>query len=99
MNNIFTVETVAEEGSYIKVTGKYELDMVPEAEHFKKGDILTEDQYHGHQIYVSFAITDENGIHGLILDTKSMHPDIIKPLLKIMPGLHLFKVKDDTESN
>ena len=30
MNNIFTVETVAEEGSYIKVTGKYELDMVPE---------------------------------------------------------------------
>jgi len=91
MNNIFTVETVTEEGSYLKVTGEYQLDMIPEIGPFERGDILTEDKYHGHQIYVVFATKDENGKDGLVLDTKSMHPDIKKPLLTIIPGLHLLK--------
>ena len=90
-NNIFTVNTVIEDGSYIKVTGVYQ---IPEGSPFERGDILTEDKYHGHQIYVAFATKDENGKDGLVLDTKSMHPSIEKSLNKIIPGLHLLKIKD-----
>ena len=53
VNNIFTVDTVIEEGSYIKVTGEYQ---IPDSSLFKRGDILTEDKYNGHQIYVSFGL-------------------------------------------
>ena len=94
VNNIFTVDTVIEEGSYIKVTGEYQLSMIPGSLPFERGDILTEDKYHGHQIYVAFATKDENGKDGLTLDTKSMHPSIKKSLDKIIPGLHLFKIED-----
>jgi hypothetical protein len=90
-NNIFTVDSVIEEGSYIKVTGKY---LIPEGLPFKRGNILTEDKYNGHQIYVAFATKDENGKDGLILDTKSMHPSIKKSLDTIIAGLHLFKIED-----
>jgi len=90
-NNIFTVDTVITEGSYIKVTGEYQM---PDCLPFKSGDILTEDKYHGHQIYVSFATKDKDGKDGLILDTRSMHPSIKKSLDTIIPGLHLFKIKD-----
>ena len=99
MNNIFTVEIVTEEGSYIKVTGKYEMDMIPEIGPFERGDILTEDKYHGHQIYVALATKDEDGKDGLVLDTKSGHPSIKKPLLKIVPGLHLLVLKNGRESD
>ena len=91
MNNIFKVDTVIEEGSYIKVTGKY---LIPEGLPFERGDILTEDKYHGHQIYVAFATKDENGKDGLTLDTKSMHPSIKKSLDKVSSGLHLLKIED-----
>ena len=91
MNNIFTVDTVITEGSYIKVTGKY---LIPEGLPFERGDILTEDKYHGHQIYVAFATKDENGKDGLTLDTKSMHPSIKKSLDKVSSGLHLLKIED-----
>ena len=91
VNNIFTVDTVIEEGSYIKVTGKY---LIPEGLPFERGDILTEDKYHGHQIYVAFATKDENGKDGLTLDTKSMHPSIKKSLDKVSSGLHLLKIED-----
>jgi hypothetical protein len=94
INNIFTVETVALDGSYIVVTGEYQMNMVPGVLPFETGDILTEDKYHGHQIYVAFATKDENGKDGLILDTKSMHPSIKKSLDRIIPGLHLFKIED-----
>ena len=90
-NNIFTVDTVIEDGSYIKVTGVYQ---IPEGSPFERGDILTEDKYHGHQIYVAFATKDDNGKDGLVLDTKSMHPSIEKALDKIIPGLHLLKIED-----
>lgn len=93
-NNIFTVDSVIEEGSYIKITGEYQLNMIPECLPFKRGDILTEDKYNGHQIYVAFATKDENGKDGLVLDTKSMHPSIKKSLDTIIVGLHLFKIKD-----
>lgn len=73
VNNIFTVDTVIEEGSYIKVTGEYQ---IPDSSLFKRGDILTEDKYNGHQIYVAFVTKDENEKDGLILDTKSMHSSI-----------------------
>jgi hypothetical protein len=89
--NIFTVDTVIEEGSYIKVTGVYQ---IPEGSPFERGDILTEDKYHGHQIYVAFATKDDDGKDGLVLDTKSMHPSIEKALDKIIPGLHLLKIED-----
>jgi len=91
VNNIFTVDTVIEEGSYIKVTGEYQ---IPDSSLFKRGDILTEDKYNGHQIYVAFATKDENGKNGLVLDNKSMHPSIEKSLDKIIQGLHLLKTKD-----
>ena len=94
INNIFTVDSVTTEDSYIKVTGEYQMNMVPGVLPFETGDILTEDKYHGHQIYVAFATKDENGKDGLILDTKSMHPSIKKSLDKIIPGLHLFKIED-----
>ena len=91
INNIFTVDSVIEEDSYIKVTGKY---LIPEGLPFERGDILTEDKYHGHQIYVAFATKDENGKDGLTLDTKSMHPSIKKSLDKVSSGLHLLKIED-----
>lgn len=91
INNIFTIDTVIEEGSYIKVTGKY---LIPEDLPFERGNILTEDKYSGHQIYVAFATKDENGKDGLTLDTKSMHPSIKKSLDTIIPGLHLLKIED-----
>ena len=94
VNNIFTVDTVIEEGSYIKVTGEYQLSMIPGSLPFERGDILTEDKYHGHQIYVAFATKDENGKDSLTLDTKSMHPSIKKSLDTIIPGLNLFKIED-----
>jgi hypothetical protein len=93
LNNIFTVDSVVIEGDYIKVTGKYQ-EVIPGCLPFERGDILTEDKYQGHQIYVSFATKDENGIDGLVLDTKSMHPNIKKPLDTIFPELHLFKIED-----
>ena len=94
--NIFTVNSVKKEGSYIKVTGVYQ---IPEGSLFERGDILTEDKYHGHQIYVAFATKDDNGKDGLVLDTKSMHPGIEKPfsekLIKDLKlGIHLFKIED-----
>lgn len=91
LKNIFTVETVIIEDSYIKVTGKY---LISEGVLFERGDILTEDKYEGHQIYVAFATKDENGKDGLILDTKSSHPSIKKSLETIIPGLNLFKIED-----
>jgi hypothetical protein len=91
VNNIFTVDTVIEEGSYIKVTGKY---LIPEGLPFERGNILTEDKYSGHQIHVAFATKDENGKDGLTLDTKSMHPSIKKSLDKVSSGLHLLKIED-----
>ena len=94
VNNIFTVDTVIEEGSYIKVTGEYQLSMIPGSLPFERGDIFTEDKYNGHQIYVAFATKDENEKDGLTLDTKSMHPSIKKSLDKIIPGLHLLKIQD-----
>ena len=94
VNNIFTVDTVIEEGNYIKLTGEYQLSMIPGCLPFERGDILTEDKYHGHQIYVAFATKDENGKDGLTLDTKSMHPSIKKSLDKVISGLHLLKIED-----
>lgn len=91
LNNIFTVDTVIEEGSYIKVTGKY---LIPEGLPFERGDILTEDKYNGHQIYVAFVIKDEKGNDCLTLDTRSMHPDIKKSLDTVTLGLNLFKIED-----
>ena len=91
INNIFTVDSVIEEDSYIKVTGKY---LIPEGLPFERGNILTEDKYNGHQIYVAFAIKDEEGNDCLTLDTKSMHPSIKKSLDTIIPGLNLFKIED-----
>ena len=91
INNIFTVDSVIEEGSYIKVTGKY---LIPEGLPFERGNILTEDKYNGHQIYVAFATRDENEKDGLILDTKSMHLSIKKSLDKIISGLNLFKIEE-----
>jgi len=91
VNNIFTVDTVIEEGSYIKVTGKY---LIPEGLPFERGNILTEDKYNGHQIYVAFATKDKNGKDGLTLDTKSIHPSIKKSLDKVSSGLHLLKIED-----
>ena len=91
MNNIFTVDSVIEEDSYIKVTGVY---LIPEDLSFERGDILTEDKYNGHQIYVAFATRDENEKDGLILDTRSMHPSIKKSLDKVSSGLHLLKIED-----
>lgn len=102
-NNIFTIKSIIKtEGSYIHVTGKYQFDdTMSEISHFKRGDILTEDKYNGHQIYVSFS-GKTDGEDSLILDTASHHPDIKKPftekLLKDFElGLHLFK--DDNKSN
>jgi hypothetical protein len=94
--NIFTVNSVKKEGSYIEVTGVYQ---IPEGSLFERGDILTEDKYHGHQIYVAFATKDENGKDGLILDNRSIHPGIEKPfsekLIKDLKlGIHLFKIED-----
>lgn len=103
MNNIFTIKAVTKrEGSYVQVTGTYQLDMLPEATPFERGDILTEDKYHGHQIYVSFSGINTDGEHSLILDNASQHPDIKKPftekvLKDLELGLHLFK--HDTTSN
>jgi hypothetical protein len=91
VNNIFTVDTVTIDGSYIKLTGVYQ---IPESSPFERGDILTEDKYNGHQIYVAFVTKDENEKDGLILDTKSMHSSIKKSLDKIIKGLHLFKIED-----
>ena len=94
--NIFTVDTVIEDGSYIKITGVYQ---IPESSLFERGDILTEDTYNGHQIYVAFATRDENGKDGLVLDNKSMHPTIKKPfseklIKELKLGIHLFKIED-----
>ena len=89
-NNIFTVDTAITEGSYIKVTGEY---LIPDCLPFESGDILTEDKYNGHQIYVSFATKDNDGKDGLILDTRSMHPSIKKYLDKVSSGLHLLKME------
>ena len=94
--NIFTIEGVIEDDSYIKVTGVYQ---IPEGSPFERGDILTEDKYHGHQIYVAFATKDKNGKDGLVLDNKSMHPTIKKPfsekLIKDLKlGIHLLKTED-----
>ena len=91
VNNIFTVDTVITEGNYIKVTGEY---LLTESSPFERGNILTEDKYNGHQIYVAFTTKDNNGKDGLVLDTKSMHPNIKKSLDTIIPGLHLLKIED-----
>jgi len=91
INNIFTVDSVIEEDSYIKVTGKY---LIPEGLPFERGDVLTVDAYYGRQVYVAFATRDENEKDGLILDTRSMHPSIKKSLDKVSNGLHLLKIED-----
>jgi len=91
INNIFTVDSVIKANDYCFVTGKY---LIPAGLPFKKGDILTEDKYNGHQIYVVFATKDEKGDDCLTLDTKSMHPNIKKFLDEIIPGLNLFKIED-----
>jgi len=91
VNNIFTVDTVTIDGSYIKLTGVYQ---IPESSPFERGDILTEDKYNGHQIYVSFGTKDKDGKDGLILDTRSMHPAIKKSLDTVTLGLNLFKIED-----
>ncbi len=92
MNNIFTVDSVIEEGNYIKVMGEYQ---IPESLPFERGDILTEDKYNGHQIYVNFSGKNiESGKYSLILDTKSMHPKVTKELMDIIPGMMLFKIED-----
>ena len=97
MSNIFTIKAVTKrEDNYVHVTGEYQLDMLPEVTHFERGDILTEDKYHGHQIYVSFSGTNANGEQSLILDNASQHPDIKKPftekvLKDLELGLHLLK--------
>ena len=91
VNNIFTVDSVIEEGSYIKVTGEYQ---IPEGLLFERGDILTEDKYNGHQMYVTFTTKCENGKDGLVLDTKSMHSKVTKELIDIIPGMMLFKIED-----
>ena len=97
MTNIFTVKAVTKrEDGYIQVTGTYQFDdTLPEIPYFKRGDILTEDKYHGHQIYVSFSGKNVDGEDSLILDNSSGHTDIKKPfndkLLKdIELGMHLF---------
>ena len=90
VNNIFTVDSVIEEGSYIKVTGKY---LIPNGLQFEKGDILTEDKYNGHQICVAFVTKDENGNDCLTLDTRSMHDTIILLLKNLYSGLNLFKIE------
>jgi hypothetical protein len=92
INNLFTVDSVIEEGSYIKVTGVYQ---IPEGSPFERGDILTEDKYNGHQIYVSFSgKSADSDKDNLMLDTKSMHPKITKELIDIIPGMMLFKIED-----
>jgi len=103
MTNIFTIKAVTKrESSYVQVTGTYQFDdTMPEIPHFERRDILTEDKYHGHQIYVSFSGKTENGEDYLILDNASQHPDIKKPftekLLKDLElGLHLLKHEVDT---
>jgi hypothetical protein len=88
--NIFTVDTVIEDGSYIKVTGVYQ---IPEGSPFERGDILTEDKYNGHQICVAFVTKDENGNDCLTLDTRSMHDTIILLLKNLYSGLNLFKIE------
>ncbi len=94
MTNIFTIKAVTKiEDNYVHVTGEYQL---AEATHFERGDILTEDKYHGHQIYVSFSGTNTNFEQSLILDNASQNPNIKKPftekLLKDLElGLRLFK--------
>jgi hypothetical protein len=92
MNNIFTVDSVIKDGSYIKVTGVYQ---ITEGSSFERGDILTEDKYNGHQIYVNFSGKNiDSGKDSLILDTKSMHPKVTKELMDIIPGMMLFKIED-----
>lgn len=92
VNNIFTVDSVIEEGNYIKVTGVYQ---IPEGLPFERGDILTEDKYNGHQIYVSFSGKSvDSDKDSLTLDTKSMHPKVTKELIDIIPGMMLFKIED-----
>jgi hypothetical protein len=93
MSNIFTIKAVTKiEDNYVHVTGEYQLSMMPEIKPFERGDILTEDKYHGHQIYVSFSGTNTNGEQSLILDNASQHPDIKNPFSeKVLNGLHLFK--------
>lgn len=97
MNNIFTIKAVImKEGSHVHVTGEYQLSMIPEIPHFKRGDILTEDKYNGHQIYVSLSGETETGENYLVLDNASQHPDIKKPftekLIKDLElGIHLLK--------
>jgi hypothetical protein len=103
MRNIFTIKAVTKkEGSYVQVTGNYQYDVImPEIPHFERGDILTEDRYHGHQIYVSFSGKTEAGEDYLILDNASQHPKVKKPftekvLKDLELGLHLFKHEVDT---
>ena len=102
MTNVFTIKAVTKrEGNYIYVTGEYRWYMLPETTYFERGDILTEDKYHGHQIYVSFSGKTEDREDYLILDNASQHPDVKKPftekLLKDLElGLHLFKHEVDT---
>ena len=91
VNNIFTVDSVIEANGYCFVTGKY---LIPTGLSFEKGDILTEDKYNGHQIYVVFATKDEKGNDCLTLYTKSIHSNIEKSLDVIIPGLNLFKIED-----
>jgi hypothetical protein len=103
MTNIFTIKAVTKkEGNYVHITGTYQFDeTMPEIPHFERGDILTEDKYHGHQIYVSFSGTNTNSEHILILDNASQHPEVKKPftekvLKDLELGLHLFKHEVDT---
>ena len=98
MTNIFIIKAVTKrEGNYVQVTGFYQFDKIlPEIPHFERGDILTQDKYNGHQIYVSFSGTNADGEYNLILDNASQHPDIKKPFTKkvlkdLELGLHLFK--------
>lgn len=103
MTNIFRIKAVTKrEGNYVQITGTYQFDdTMPEIPHFERGDILTEDKYHGHQIYVSFSGKTEDREDYLILDNASQHPEVKKPftekLLKDLElGLHLFKHEVDT---
>lgn len=104
MRNIFTIKNVTKrEDNYVYVTGEYSwhTHMLPETTYFERGDILTEDRYHGHQIYVSLSGKTEAGEDYLILDNASQHPEVKKPftekvLKDLELGLHLFKHEVDT---
>ena len=88
--------------NYITVLGEEDAIFKQAFGPIQHGDILTEDKYNGHQIFVSSIITTKDNEYGLLLDNKSMHPKCIKPFEKIsttvekgmslMPGIHLMRI-------